>query len=526
MTLLALLPVTAVTVTDYTVVADDGVSAADAVAAIRAAGGTIVSGNDAVGVYRVTSGDTRFAARAAASAELIGAAERRAIARVAVDPISGPGAGIARGPQTGDPLDSRLWGLKMVRADQARTVHKALAGVTVGVLDTGVDAGHPDLAPHFNREMSRNFAPDMTDVDGPCEVKSCLDPIGTDDGGHGTHVAGTIGAAVDGFGISGVAPGVTLVELKGGQDSGYFFLDPVVNALTYAGDAGIDVVNMSFYVDPWRLLCPANPDDKAKDQAEQRAIITGLNRALEYAHRKGVTLISSLGNAHEDLGKPRTDFSSPNYGAEAYEREIDNKSCVTLPQEGPHVLNASALGPSGRKADYSNYGVEQITVAAPGGYHDDWYGTDKYRVANNQILSSYPKRLLEQQGLIDENGLITDEGKDSVVRHCSPPGACAYYLFAQGTSMAAPHVAGVAALIVSRFGAADPKRNGRTMNPDAVERRLVDTAAERPCPPGRVQSYQKEGQPAEYDARCEGGTGFNGFYGHGVVDAYAAVAEY
>jgi subtilisin family serine protease len=65
-----------------------------------------------------------------------------------------------------------------------------------------------------------------------------------------THVAGTIAAAANGFGISGVAPNVMPANIRAGQDSGYFFLQPVVDALTYAGVAGIDVVNMSFYVDP------------------------------------------------------------------------------------------------------------------------------------------------------------------------------------------------------------------------------------------------------------------------------------
>src|SRR4029453_14190011 len=169
-----------------------------------------------------------------------------------------------------DPLDDKLWGLLMIRADKARKIQKGSRGVTVGVLDTGVDASNPDLAPHFSRRLSRNFAPDMPDIDGPCEVAGCLDPVGTDDGGHGTHVAGTIGAAANGVGVSGVAPNVTLVELKGGQDSGYFFLESVVNALVYAGRAGLDVVNMSFYVDPWLYNCTANPADPPAAQADPK----------------------------------------------------------------------------------------------------------------------------------------------------------------------------------------------------------------------------------------------------------------
>ena len=102
----------------------------------------------------------------------------------------------------------------------------------------------------------------MPGIDGPCEYAGCVDPADVDDNGHGTHVAGTIGAALNGFGVSGVAPDVDLVNVRGGQDSGYFFLGPVVNALTYSGDVGLDVVNMSFYVDPWLYNCEGGaPED-------------------------------------------------------------------------------------------------------------------------------------------------------------------------------------------------------------------------------------------------------------------------
>jgi lantibiotic leader peptide-processing serine protease len=145
------------------------------------------------------------------------------------------------------------------------------------------------------------------------------------------------------------------------------FLEPVVNSLTYAADDGIDVVNMSFFLDPWLYNCTANPADSPTAQAEQRAIIAAVNRALNYAHDHRVTLVGSLGNNHEDLGQPRTDATSPDYPpGTAYPRPIDNATCVDLPIEGPHVIGVSALGPSTAKADYSNYGVEQISVSAPG----------------------------------------------------------------------------------------------------------------------------------------------------------------
>jgi lantibiotic leader peptide-processing serine protease len=515
---------------DYTVVAADGASDAEAAAAIKAAGGTVVSSNTAVGVYRVSSTDASFESKAAASDALIGASERKAIGhapngieRVEKGLTARTGGKGQHGPAAADPLDDKLWGLTMIRADKSRRIEPGDRGVTVGVLDTGLDASNPDLAPNFSAKLSRNFAPDMIDIDGACEVASCLDPVGTDDDGHGTHVAGTIGAAANGVGLSGIAPKVTLVELKGGQDSGYFFLDPVVNALTYAGDAGLDVVNMSFYVDPWLYNCTANPADSPADQAEQRAIITAMRRALNYAHNRGVTLFGALGNNHEDLGKPRTDTSSPDYGADPYPRPIDNSSCWDLPVEGPHVIGVSSVGPSGRKSDFSNYGTEQISVSAPGGWYRDGFGTPTFQTVGNQILSSYPVKVLKEGGLVDAAGNITPAGAGSVFKDCTKAGQCGYYTYLQGTSMAAPHAAGVGALIVSRYGVPDLRRGGKTMLPSLVEWQLNRTAAEHACPQPRLQSYAQEGRPAEFDAYCAGDKNFNGFYGYGIVDAYAAV---
>ncbi|MER7267477.1 S8 family serine peptidase [Micromonospora carbonacea] len=519
---------------EFTVVAESGVSADAAVAAIKAAGGTVVSRTDEVGLFQVTSDRADFASRAAANAALLGAAEKKAIGRKpkldrveqenllaqAKAKAKPKGAPAKRGAKL-DPLDDKLWGLGMIRADKARKVEPGDRRVTVGILDTGVDAGNPDLAANFSWSLSRNFAPDIPEVDGECEVASCLDPVGTDDGGHGTHVAGTIGAAADGFGLSGVAPNVTLVELKGGQDSGYFFLDPVVNALVHAGKVGLDVVNMSFYVDPWLYNCTANPADSPESQAEQRATIEAMSRALNYAHRKGVTLVGSLGNNHEDLGAPRTDFSSPDYGADPYERPIDNASCWDLPVEGPHVIGVSAVGPSGKKSDYSNYGTEQISVAAPGGWFRDGYGTDTYRLDSNMILSTYPKHVLQEEGSVDENGNIVAGFEESVFKECKANGDCGYYTYLQGTSMASPHVSGVAALIVSKYG--KKVKGGLGMDPAKVERQLYRTAAEHACPEPRLQSYANEDRPAEFDAYCAGSSTFNGFYGHGIIDAYAAV---
>lgn len=133
-------------------------------------------------------------------------------------------------------------------------------GVTVGIIDNGVDASHPDIAPNFNRRLSRSCVQDMPDIDGPCETPNCSDPADVDEGGHGTHVAGIVAAARNTTGIVGVAPRASLVNVRAGQDSGYFFLYETVAAILYSGFVRLDVVNMSFYTDPWLYNCRSGSD--------------------------------------------------------------------------------------------------------------------------------------------------------------------------------------------------------------------------------------------------------------------------
>jgi lantibiotic leader peptide-processing serine protease len=109
-----------------------------------------------------------------------------------------------------------------------------------------------------------------------------------------------------------------------------------------------------------------------------------------------------------------------------------------------------------------------------------------------------------------------------VVRDCAN-GVCAYYQLIQGTSMASPHAAGVAALIVSRYGAPDTLHGGLTMAPASVESVLADTASKHACPEPRLVDYTIVGRPASWNAFCGGGVGFNDFYGHGIVNALKAV---
>ncbi|GAA2658646.1 S8 family serine peptidase [Nonomuraea recticatena] len=415
-----------------------------------------------------------------------------------------------------EPLAARQWDMRMIGADRANRIAPGTKKVLVGIIDTGVDGKHPDIAPNFNRALSRNFVTDRPNdpkgqpFDGPCEYKGCKDPVDVDDDGHGTHVASTIGSPVNGKGIAGVAPNVQLVNLRAGHDSGFFFLKPSLDALTYAADNGIDVVNMSFYIDPWAFNCTSNTADSKREQLEQRGIITGMQRALDYARSKGVTLISALGNGSVDLGNPRTDTQSPNYPkGSSRTRKIDN-SCLNVPAESKGVISVSALGPSGRKAVYSDYGTEQTDLAAPGGDALDGTSASPLR----SILAAAPKGAMLRDGKIDQNGMPKTA---SVVRDCHGS-ECAYYQYLDGTSMAAPHATGVAAILISRFGR--PGEGGVAMDPAETERLLYASATPKACPTPRAYVYDYFGQKETHT--CEGDEDKNGFYGRGVVDAYRA----
>jgi subtilisin family serine protease len=539
------------TTSEFVVLYEPGVSDAEARSAIAAAGGTVQSSNTDVGYAAVTSTRSDFALRAERSSLLVGAARNRSIGtakdprparsdveRAQRDDSRGKGSPTHKKAAKAEPLADLQWDMKQIDATTkgSYAVERGDRKVLVGVIDTGIDGSHPDIAANFDRKLSRNFTTDMPDIDNgedadgdglgdePCEFSGCKDPAWVDDDGHGTHVASTIAAPVNGLGIAGVAPNVTLVNIRAGQDSGFFFLQPTLDALTYAGKIGVDVVNMSYFTDPWLYNCLSNPADSPAEQAEQRTVREATQRALTFARNKGVLPVAAAGNGATDLGRPAVDTTSPDYpvGSERT-RQIDN-SCITVPTESNGVVAVTSTGPTERKAYYSDYGLEQADLSAPGG---DVYDTaDNKRDPKAAVLAAYPKALAVKNGELGPDGT---PNTPFVVRDCTSKGVCAYYQYLQGTSMAAPHAVGVAALVVSRYGKADKQHEkGLTLSPKVTEGIVVGTATDRACPAGGSYTYTRilpDGTTRTATHTCEGTTDRNGFYGEGIVNALAAVTR-
>lgn len=477
---------------------------AEARAAVEAAGGTFVAGYDQIGVVIARSADPAFAGRLGRDARVEGAAATTGFGiRVhdEADAEGPPEGDLPNAPAAdGDTFSALQWDMRQIHVPQAHAITGGSPAVVVGNIDTGLDKDHPDLLPNIdfaNSASCESGAPDQ-------------DPAAWDDRqGHGTHTAGTIAAASNGFGIVGTAPNVRLAGIKASTDAGYFFPEMVVCAFVWAGDRHLDVTNNSYFADPFLYNC--------RNDRVQQVIWKAEQRAIRYAQSQGVTVVASAGNSRDDLSHPAVDFTSPDYPpGSAVEREITN-ACVVIPVEVSGVIGVSANGnvvqdddtpdePDYRKSYYSNFGVSAVDVVAPGG--DALFGITP-EAPNGRVLSTYPV-----EAPCNPSRRLEDP---------TPTGAAAY-CYLQGTSMASPHVAGVAALVISRFGDLQNPQNGK-MRPGQVAAYLSQTADPQPCPTSVPAGYAAFTQPSGEPQDCQGGPAFNSWYGNGQVDALRAITH-
>ena len=163
---------------------------------------------------------------------------------------------------------------------------------------------------------------------------------------------------MNGIGIAGVAPRATIVALKACSYTGFCFAKPVAAALRKAGDLQLDVVNLSLFADPYLYYCG--------NDAEQRAQYRDMFDAAKYAQQRGVVIVAAAGNEATDIQHPTTDTISPDWPPDTAVERVVHNNCRQAPTEIPGVLAVSATGPT-QIAGYSNVGMNDVGVAAPGG---------------------------------------------------------------------------------------------------------------------------------------------------------------
>jgi lantibiotic leader peptide-processing serine protease len=489
----------------YLVVFKDGRTSAG-INAVHRSGGQ-VNALSKVGVATVTSSNTAFATQLQASGTVVGVARNAGFSQPAAAAAPPPGTHtvaaeaaacaslysvpVTTGP---DPLGPCQWDMRIIGASPSGSyaVNQG-AGAKIGDLDTGIDLTHPDLAGNLDVAESCSFIYASTPTSDPGEQVTpgdCSNKAAVQDlNGHGTHTAGITAAAINGVGTAGVAPRATVVALKAGTVEGFFFTQSVVDGLVYAGDHGLDVVNMSFFADPWLFNC--------RNDAEQKAIVEAISRAARYAQQHGVVLVAAAGNDGIDLNHPTVDEISPDYPPDAAVTRPVNNSCVVMPTEVPGVVVVSATGAANLLAWYSSYG-NLVDVTAPGGSR---FQTPTFDPARGRVLAPYSATAADLATQAALGRLIQD------------PNSGAYWAWLNGTSMAAPHAAGVIALI-------------RSAHPDlavgSVVALLRQTATHMPCPGVLDPGVDFFGAPVQF---CSGGVGSNNFFGSGLVNAGGAATR-
>ena len=323
-------------------------------------------------------------------------------------PRSGDASPAQSGAQSGGPSSLRgvsvneadkpeevvNWGAQAMSAADAAAVPIAHAPVTVGVIDTGIDDTHPDLVGRVDTSRSVSC--------GHNGIASQAYGAWRDDYFHGTHVAGIIAANHNGIGIDGIAPDTTLVSIKASNEDQLMYPEYVTCGFMWAASHGVDIVNNSYSMDPWVYWSSSDP--------EQAAGLEAATRAIAYAQGRGLAVIASAGNDGMDNDNVTTDSGSPtDLDTPIKDRPASGGVKVPAMVEGvSQVSAATRTNPETKpewatlkRADFSNYGTS-IDFTAPG---QDIYST----VPTSLYASGYAKT--------------------------------------SGTSMATPHITGIAALI-------------------------------------------------------------------------------
>lgn len=289
------------------------------------------------------------------------------------------------------------WDIKQVTQNgESFNISKGTKDIVVGVIDTGIDLNHPDLK--ANIVDTKSFVPG--------------EATPQDFNGHGSHVAGSIAANGN---VLGIGPELGIASLKVFGKEGGAATSWIADALKYAADNDYDVVNMS-------LGSYAYLQDLDYDTNDVVADINLFKKAIAYAHKKGVTVVGSAGNAAADISNPAK-LTKYFYAEDA--------NGATHRDPASNLLIRVSAGNKGKELTfYSNYGVGKIDVMAPGGDLGPDYDpvTRTGRDVTYLCLSTVP--------LIDANGNVTGHG----------------YAWYGGTSMAAPKVAGVAGVIIAKHG--------------------------------------------------------------------------
>lgn len=316
----------------------------------------------------------------------------------------------------GEPGDTFQWDKADLNVPEAHETTEG-AGTRVAVIDSGVLETHPDLAGPLNSDLSRNFTDDGGDHN----------PVGGGD--HGTHVAGIIAADNGGgAGVNGTAPKTDLVDCRVFSAEGGASFGDILAAIVYSTNVDADVANLSLGAYPVPRQGQGNFYGKV------------LNSTMTYANKEGTLLVVAAGNDAADLQHDGGVISLPNEGAQA----------LSVSSTGPIGYGfsfdlADLESPPESPANYTNYGTNAVTIGAPGGDAD---------TSLTDPVGGVPAYAYD----LVFNTVFTFENGEQI------PG----YGWKAGTSMAAPNVAGAAALVKS----ANPDYNANQV--EAALKRAAD----------------------------------------------------